>query len=286
MKPQSKSASIAVILAELVFTLILIELACKPPALCEMRFDATQDGTAKRANSLVGERDAHDVPKAYISTSSQPERGGDISPQNAVAQYPRTPRGVLKAYIGLCLIGSQEITPRSDSIIKVMDASRRPYPYENGFYPNDEDVLINRQSHVFDSAKQWGYGTDRANVVTGYELTDVSVQGRLAKATVKFKRVAWISRTSPLILRSTPFFRLTNDYHVDTYLMARPGKFWRIISFNDVPISISMAITELEHIYNGTSGIVGLPAPLPYQKKHILEGIKTLKKILKQKGCL
>lgn len=191
----------------------------------------------------------------------------------------------------------------------------------NKYFPNDEDIKANRKTRVIDLSKEWGYASPPTHIVTGYEIKEVKKSKNKSTVKVLYKRLGWTWQTPIFVsecraLRTMKdkdketdtgfriletakktvatkkgqawdkedckFLHITNDTQEVTYHLAKAGKFWKIISLNELYVSLSSEIKGLYRLKEsdnprGTS-------PSEKQKTEIREAIKTLENYLKNEN--
>ncbi len=218
--------------------------------------------------------------------------------------YPSAPEGVVEAFAEAAL-GDVSITNEKmrlcDEILRVQ------YKY----LPNREDEEANRKAHVIDLAEPWGPLLDRYHIPRGFEITEVKKRKNRATVKVLYRRLGWIwvyplyveacrsgstkdkhgpntpgsldvAIKIPIKLKGSVrenegcrFLHVTNDSQVVSYDLAKPGRFWRIISGYEPHISVSSAIKLLECTVRKVPGVVR-SYPSRYQEIEITKDISLL----------
>jgi hypothetical protein len=216
--------------------------------------------------------------------------------------YPATPEGVVEAFVKTYL----EANDYPDSAV-----TRK-------YFPNDDDIKANRKTRVIDLNKEWGEASNRTHIATGYEIKEVKKSNRKATVKVLYRRLGWtwstpifisecrashttkdkeketgrgyrILETAEKIVyekkgwiwdkEDCEFLYISNDMHEVIYHLAKPGKFWRIISTFELHVSVSTKIKGLYRLKNSDDPRGTHPSEK--QKLEISEAIKFLEKYLK-----
>lgn len=201
------------------------------------------------------------------------------------SSYPSTPEGVVEAFVKAAL-GDVSITNEKmrlcDEILRVQ------YKY----LPNREDEEANHKAHVIDLGEPWGPLLDKYHGTLGFEINDVKKNKNRATVKVLYRRLGWIwiyplnnkecrslstkDEHEPKLPGSLDvtieipnkqkgsvrdnggcrFLHITHDSQEVSYDLAKPGKFWRIISSYEPHISVSSAIKLLECTVRKVPGVV------------------------------
>jgi len=223
--------------------------------------------------------------------------------QKEETAYPATPEGVVEVFVKTYL-----------------DADDYPdLNVTNKYFPNADDIKSIRKTRIIDLGKEWGEASICTHIATGYEIKDVKKSNNKAAVKVLYKRLGWTwnhhsyisecrdSHTTKDIEKETDvgyriletvkktahkkkgcvwdkedckYFHITDDTQEVIYHLAKPDKFWRIVSTYEPYVSVSSKIKGLYRLKK-SDGSRGTPLS-EKQKAEIGEAIKTLEQYLKK----
>jgi ankyrin repeat protein len=234
--------------------------------------------TALREAEIRNDYEIVQLLKQAGAKNGQPATNGTashVTPVRARAMYPDTPEGVVKAFINEALEDGPITVEEMRSCNEILLVQNKYFLKDREITPGSENEDLDQEPPELPF---------RFDIAQGFEIKEVNTSDKRATVKVIYRRLGWIwdyplgrseechsaesikdKRTTNLSgpLGATTkiagnetsgvvdkdecrFLNVSNDTQEETYNLAKPGKFWRIIRSDEHYISVGSAIKRLE----------------------------------------